>query len=129
MLGALPSAYQALDDDHRAKYHDLINAALPEVARRYLEEQSSLKGYEYQSDFARKYFAEGKAEGKAEGRAEAKAETRQAVTRMVLAVLRGRGLCVPDEVRARILDCTDLEQLMEWHERSLTVASAKELFD
>ncbi|MFF5257711.1 hypothetical protein ACFY4C_02110 [Actinomadura viridis] len=122
VLAALPSAYPVLDDDHRARYHDLVNAALPEVARRYLEEQLTLKGYEYQSDFARKYFDDGKAEGKAEGRSEAAA-------RMILAVLRGRGLCVTDEVRERIVGCGDFEQLMFWHERSLSVASAKELFD
>ena len=31
-------------------------------------------GFEYQSDFARRYFGQGKAEGRAEGRAESRVE-------------------------------------------------------
>jgi hypothetical protein len=69
--------------------------------------------YEYQSDFARRYVAQGKAEGRAEGRAHA-----------VLAVLAARGLDVPEDVRARITACTELERLDAWLARAVTAASA-----
>jgi len=72
--------------------------------------------YEYQSDFARRYVAQGKAEGRAEGRAHA-----------VLAVLAARGLDVPEDVRARITACTELERLDAWLARAVTAASAADV--
>ncbi|NKQ56680.1 hypothetical protein HFP15_27785 [Amycolatopsis sp. K13G38] len=70
--------------------------------------------HEYQSDFARKYFGQGLAEG------EAKA---------LLEVLSARDITVPDDIRSRILDCTDTEILRTWVRRAVTVGSADELFD
>jgi hypothetical protein len=46
-------------------YLDLILISLSEKARRALQSMNSL-GFEYQSDFARKYVAQGRAEGRAE---------------------------------------------------------------
>ncbi|MFC8661592.1 hypothetical protein [Streptomyces sp. NPDC057199] len=43
-------------------------------------------------------------------------------------ILDERGIEVPDDVRARITDCTDLETLRTWLRRSLTVTTAGELF-
>jgi len=63
-----------------------------------------MKGYEYQSDFAKKYVAEGLTKGIAKGRAE------EAV-RNLLTVLRVRGLAVPDALRERILAQKDPERL------------------
>jgi hypothetical protein len=74
--------------------------ALNEAARRALE--AMMKGYEYQSDFAKKYVALGRDEGRDEGQAEARA-------RDVLTVLRVRGIDVPEAVRERILAQKDLE--------------------
>ncbi|MEU9887825.1 hypothetical protein [Sphaerisporangium sp. NPDC051011] len=73
--------------------------------------------YEYQSDFAKKYIAEGKAQGKAEGKAEA-----------IVMVLDGRGLSVSEEACSRILGCTDAAQLDTWLQRALTVASVEDVF-
>ena len=74
--------------------------------------------YEYQSDFARRYVAQGKAEGEAAGRAHA-----------VLAVLAARRLDVPAAVRARIAACTDLAKLDAWLGRAVTATSAAEVVD
>jgi hypothetical protein len=63
--------------------------------------------YEYQSDFARRYFGEGQAEGRLH---EARA------TLLALAVRHG---AVSDELRARVLACVDPERL-----RALTVEVA-----
>ena len=73
--------------------------------------------YEYKSDFARKYVAEGKEEGKAEEAGKA-----------VLLVLEARGIAVPEEVRARISGCDDVSLLETWVRRAATVDSIDELF-
>ncbi len=77
--------------------------------------------YEYQSEFARKYFGEGKAEGKAEGLAEGKAEAKAEV---LLKILAGRGVLVTDEQRARVLACRDLARLDRWIDRAFQATSA-----
>ena len=62
-----------------------------------------MKGYDYQSDFAKKYVAEGRDEGRAEGRDEGRAEGRTRGRARVLTVLRVRGIAVPEAARERIL--------------------------
>lgn len=76
-----------------------------------------IRNYEFQSDFARKYVAQGRAGGKAEGKAEA-----------ILAVLDERCILVSSENRERILGTTDLELLNDWIRRAISVPSADELF-
>jgi hypothetical protein len=60
-------AVEGLDDDRARLYFDLTMTFLAEAARNALETMD-LRKYEYQSDFARRYVAQGKAEGKLEGR-------------------------------------------------------------
>ena len=70
--------------------------------------------YEYQSEFARKYVAEGRQEGEADA---------------VFEVLDARGLKVDAQARRRILACTDLAQLKAWLRKAVTVPSVHELFE
>ncbi|GAB3206907.1 hypothetical protein ACQEU5_10580 [Marinactinospora thermotolerans] len=65
--------------------------------------------HEYQSDFARKYVAEGKAES-------------------VLAVLSARDIPVTDEARQRITTCTDLDLLDTWLRRAATAHTTHDIF-
>jgi hypothetical protein len=51
-----------VSEDNKKLYWDVIIAALPALARRTLEARM-IKGYEYQSDFARKYYSQGREEG------------------------------------------------------------------
>ncbi|WP_437941545.1 hypothetical protein [Sorangium sp. So ce341] len=81
-----------------------------------------MKGYEYQSDFARKYIALGRDEGRDEGRVEATA-------RSVLTVLRVRGIDVPDAARERVMAQKDPEVLERWLERAAAAASLAEVLD
>jgi len=81
-----------------------------------------MRGYEFQSDFAKKYVALGRDQGRTEGEVVAHA-------RDVLTVLRVRGLVVPDATRERILAQTDPETLERWLERAIVVASVAEVFD
>ena len=55
-----------LDEDRSRLYFDLVLASLSEAARRELQTMDPAK-YEYQSDFARRYVAQGVAQGRAEG--------------------------------------------------------------
>jgi hypothetical protein len=116
-LAAL-TASAGLDPERSALYADLVLSALSEAVRRTLEKEMTIRNYEYQSDFARKYFAQGVQQGAAEAKAKA-----------VLEVFDARGLPVPEEVRQRVLATTDLPTLDHWLRRAVLVASASELFE
>jgi hypothetical protein len=113
---AAVNALNGVDDDFSALYYDLILSALPEAARAALEELM-IQGYEYQSDFAKKYYGEGKAEGEAKGKADA-----------ILAVLAARSMAVTEAQRATLLATHDLAQLDLWLIRAATCAEANEVF-
>lgn len=81
-----------------------------------------MKGYQYQSDFARKYVAQGLAEGRAEGQAEG-------VARSILTVLRTRGISVPDTVREHILAEKEPERLERWLEKAAVASSVAAVLD
>lgn len=115
---ALFTALETVDADHATLYTDVVLASLPKPAREHLEDLMPIGTYEYQSDYARRYYGQGKAEGKAEG-----------LVNAVLDVLMTRGIDVPDADRARITECTDVHQLETWHRRAITAQSVHDLFD
>jgi hypothetical protein len=108
---AAVSACVTLDDHRSQSYLDVVLAALSGAARRALEEH--MIGHEYQSDFAKKYFAEGEAKGRAEA---------------LLGVLHARQIPVADDARERIVTCRDLETLDGWIARAVVVHTIEELF-
>jgi hypothetical protein len=114
------AAARGLDDERSKLYADLVFASVDETARAILEALMASGNYEYQSDFARRYVAQGKAEGRAEGEAAGRAHA-------ILAVLAARGLEVPAEVRARVTGCGDLAQLDAWLARAVTAATAADV--
>jgi hypothetical protein len=59
-------------------------------------------------------------------RDEARVEVR---IEMTLKILELRGLQVPDSVRLRVKECSDLDRLKLWSERAVHVTDAAELFD
>jgi predicted transposase YdaD len=86
-------------------------------------------GYEYQSDFAKKYVAQGEAKGRAEGEAEGRAAGKaEGEANALLHVLAARRLTVSDAQRARILACTDLDTLTRWIERAVTAETTDAVF-
>lgn len=107
---ALPVIEQ-LDDKRSTFYYDLIYNSVNEAVRRALE--SMMKGYEYQSPFAKKYYSEG---------------ATAAHARNVLAVLRLRGINVPDATRERILAEKDATRLELWHDRAVVASSLADVF-
>lgn len=115
---ALIAALDHVDDDHATLYHDVVLAALPTAARHHLEALMLTRKYEYQSDFARKYFGQGKAAGEAAGEANA-----------LLSVLDAREVAVPEDAKARITACTDLEQLDSWIQRAATATRIEDVLN
>lgn len=85
-----------------------------------------MKGYQYQSDFAKKYYAQGLEEGFAEALEKGRIEQ---VGRSLMIVFRARGIAVPDSVRERILAEKDLERLRRWLEKAVTATSAAAVLD
>lgn len=70
-------------------------------------------GYKFKSEPFRRSHAEGEVKGEAKS---------------VLKVLEARGLSVSDDVRERVLACTDPEQLDQWLVRAVTAERADQLF-
>jgi hypothetical protein len=116
-LAAIGAAVR-LDADRAKLYHDFVLQHLGAVARAELEALMATGKYEYQSDFARKYIAEGTAQGELKGKAEA-----------LLAVLRARGFAVSDAQRERILASVDVAALDRWLWRAVTAASVDEALE
>jgi hypothetical protein len=116
IAAAVLPAVRGLDEDKARFYYDLVYNSLNEAARRSLE--AMMKGYEYQSDFAKKYVAQGRAEGRVEGEAQA-----------LLTVLQARGIVVPDAARERILAQTDPERLKRWLEKAAVANSVAAVLD
>jgi hypothetical protein len=113
IFAALLHAANGLDDDRAKLYYDLVDLFPPEDHRRRWEDLLTVT-YEYQSNFARRYIAEGEAQGEA---------------KLILVVLDARGIEVPTEARERIMACSDTIQLLEWGHRAASITSIDELFD
>jgi hypothetical protein len=77
-----------------------------------------MKGYEYQSDFAKKHVADGREVGRVEGAA-----------RALLTALRVRGMPVSEAARLRILTQKQTGQLDRWMERAVLATSLVEVLD
>lgn len=93
--------------------------------------------YEYQSDFARKYVAQGREEGRKEGWKqgwkegwpEGRLEGLREVQRGTLfEVLDARRLSVDESTRQEILTCADRFQLRVWLRKAATAQSPEEVF-
>jgi hypothetical protein len=86
-------------------YYDVILRALPAELRRRLEARM-IKGYQYQSDFARKYYGQGLEEGREEGREDG-------LRAAIVALARTKLKTVSPEDLARIAALTDVRVLTD----------------
>jgi hypothetical protein len=112
------AAVGGLEAERVRLYVDLALSSLTEAARHALEELMRSGNYEYQSEFARKYVAEGRQGGRQEGERAA-----------LLEVLDARGFEVDAAAREQILNCRVLSQLKRWLRSAVTAKSVQELFD
>ena len=94
--------------------------------------------YEYQSDFAKKYYGQGWLEGWWEGWREGwrdgwREGWRDGQLMMareaIFDVFEARGIDVAPRVRQRIEDCADLAQLRAWHREAVTADAADALLE
>ena len=104
-----------LDAERSRLYCDLVLHSLPEAARRALQAMDASK-YEYQSEFARRYFGAGKAEGVAQGRVEI--VLKQLATRYgqlsaaVAARVQGANTADLDAIAQRVLTAQTLDEAL-----------------
>lgn len=122
VLHAFLAALSSVDHERANLYADVVLSALPAAARHHLEALMTIGTYEYQSDFARRYFSEGEAKGEAKGKAKGEAKA-------LLAVLAARGIDVPATAHARITECTDPTLLETWVVRAATAGSIDDVLD
>lgn len=123
-----------LDEERSRLYFDLVLHSLSEAARKALQSMDPAR-YEYQSEFARRYVAQGRAEGKAEGMAEGEAKGRaegmakgeaKGKAELLLRLLVRRFGRVSAEVEQRVR-AASIEELDTFAERVLTAESLDEV--
>jgi len=112
-----------LDEERRALYLDVVEAALSEAARKALEMLP--ENYQFQGPSYRRGRLEGVEQGRLEGEREGRA---QGEANALLAILQTKGLLLTEEQRQRIVSCSDVEQLDAWVRRAVTATSVEELF-
>jgi hypothetical protein len=113
IAAAVLPVVRGLDDERAGFFGDIVYNSLNEAAREALEAMM-IKGYQYQSDIAKKWYGQGRVE---------------ATAHSVLTVLRARGLAVPDAARERILAEKDAARLERWLEKAAVTASVAEVLD
>jgi hypothetical protein len=111
IAAAVLPAIRELDDEKAKFYGDLVLSCLNEAARKALE--TMMKGYEYQSDFAKKYVAQGRQEGE---------------LNLLLRQLRARFGELPAAAVTRI-EAADIAEIERWGERVLSARTLAEVLD
>jgi hypothetical protein len=106
-------ASAGIDAERSRLYLDLILTSLSEHAQEAIQATMNSLGYEYMSDFARRYVAQGRSEGRVEGKTEGRLE-------IVLKQLTLRFGPLTEAVQTRIRGASDA-QLDAVAERLLTV--------
>jgi hypothetical protein len=122
MFPALLTALDALAPTLKIFYNDQVIGGLPAAARDRWEAflMTTTLGRRYRTERYNEIDAAAEARGQAHGEAIGQA-------RSVLGVLEARGLPVPDEIREKILACTDLDELDIWLRRAVTVTTAEDI--
>ena len=118
---AVLAAAPGLDEERAHLYLDLVLSRLNQAAKAAFEALMQ-SNYEYQSDFAKKYYGQGRQEGSQEGQLK---NAREAI----LDVFEARGIDIAPHVRQRIADCADLAQLRAWLREAVTADAADALLE
>jgi hypothetical protein len=115
-------AAATLDGQRSRLYFEIVTFALPEDARE--EFRTMAVTWEYQTEFAKKYVAEGREEGLKQGREEGMEKGRADLLARLLTLRFGE---LPDAVLKR-LATSSIEQLDAIGERLLSAESLKDVF-
>jgi Domain of unknown function (DUF4351) len=100
-----------LDAERSRLYCDLVLHSLPEAARRALQAMDASK-YEYQSEFARRYYGQGKADGVAETVLKQLATRFGALSPAVATQVRSTGAADLDGIAQRLLTAQTLDEAL-----------------
>lgn len=115
IAAAALTACETLDTHRATRYIDFIFTSLGEAARNALETFMTAHNYQYQSDFAKKYVAEGREEG------------RTALCDVLTSLLEQRFGDVPPSAQERIADA-EIQDLERWTKQVITAADLTEVF-
>jgi hypothetical protein len=121
------AAVARLPEDRARLYWDVVMAALPDQLRRILLE-AHVKNYEYQTDFARKFVAQGRQEGRQEGRREGRDDGLRAAL-LELARAKLGSLSDEDEIRIHQVAGASLTGLIVALGQALDAATARMIVD
>jgi hypothetical protein len=114
------SAMEALDNlpfELARVLADILFASVPEWVRVALEDPMEFENYEYQSDFAKRYVAQGLEQGK-----------REALRHVLTVLLAHRGIHIDGQRRAEIEEAEDVALLERWVLRAATAVSLDDVF-
>ncbi|GAA3128523.1 hypothetical protein ACFQ0X_21605 [Streptomyces rectiviolaceus] len=127
ILEALVRALRATDKESAEYYGDLVDVGLGDTPARetWRKLMTFVNYFPGRGTFREQAYLEGKAEGKEDGIAEGLVKGR---AEALLRFLELRGIPISDSTRERIADCTDLDILGRWGDRSATVDDANDLF-
>ena len=107
IAAAAIAGFDGLSEADQKLYWDVILNGLPALVRQALEARM-IKGYQYQSDFARKYYWQGHDEGLSKGREEGliqgHEEAREELRREIVALVSARLPGVRDELDGQLRD-------------------------
>ncbi len=117
---AVLRAVRELDRAKATVYGDLVLDSVNAAARQVLEAKM-IKGYEYKSDFAKKYYGQGRDAGLDEGRKEGERA-------LLLRLLRARFGELPADVVARV-EGAEVGTIERWGERVLSAKTLAEVLD
>jgi hypothetical protein len=110
IASAAVAAVRDLDGARKRLYFDLVRVALSEAVKESLDAMKPAN-YEYQSDFARQYFAEGRAAGQAE---------------LLLKQLHLKFGPLPNAVTSRV-QAAGIDELDRWGELVLSAESIEDV--
>ena len=122
IASAAIGAIVGIDAERFRLYLDLILLSLSKSAPEAFEATMSSLGYEYRSDFALRYFGQGKAEGRSEGIVEGRMEGRLAI---ILKLLASRFGPLPEAVQTLVRSAREA-QLDTIAEQVLTAQTLEE---
>lgn len=106
-----------IDDERGRIYFDLIHSFFKKTPK-VLEESMTSVAFKYQSDFARRYVAQGIAEGKVEGRLEGRLD-------IILELLAIRFGPLPESIQTRVRGAST-EQMYAVGKQVLTAQTLEE---
>jgi hypothetical protein len=117
----LAEALRSVGPSQALFYNDIVLAGLPPDTRaRWRAFMTTAAGSRFLSEEFQQAEARGLAAGEAKGLAAGEAK---GLADAVLTVLKGRDVPVPQNVRDRILSCTDQDQLRVWLLRAATATT------